>query len=43
MKFIPFCYFKLLTEQEQGSVLLIVQKTKTFFYFRTVLNEYLSF
>ena len=32
MKFIPFCYFKLLTEQEQGSVLLIVQKTKTFFF-----------
>ena len=32
MKFIPFCYFKLLTGQEQGSVLLIIQKTKIFFF-----------
>ena len=33
MKFIPFCYFKLLTEQEQGSVLIIKKKNKAIILF----------
>ena len=33
MKFIPFCYFKLLTEQEHGSVLLIVKKQREYFIY----------